>query len=505
MEEQHRVVGGASEIAVHRAGQEAQLLEPRLKGGDPYALVSPLDSQIGAVGLDLTVHQLLHKVVVHFAVHVQAVVALQQLHRALGLGAERAVGSVVQVTQLDQLFLQQLHAVALAALLHGGVSGGRGRGSIEYQRSGSGLGRQGGMLGRAHELLVEQLKVVGVAVQGLVVHQQFLARAVQPGSGLLTLIAVAQFIRFRVPARGGRHPVHGVIRVDYVQIVARRHQLGHMLLEHAGHDLGYTGHGVEAVDLRQPAGAAQIEQIAAVHHEFLHGVVYGQAHVARRVQFDQKGAVFLEQHLVAAEHGLLLVGLEHACAAFQRPLQHGDIYIRLFRGPESQAVGGEPQLLHVALGGKYGRYDQAQCGIIRRDAYDLPVSFLDKIHVSAGLVQHSEPVHVLGQHVVFGALGVQITRSHHHVFQRVARLLIFFAYQVQALAYQAGHSVRPGSLVVHVGVIHAEYVVRSLVHHRRVVVRLVDGSGVQIHAPDAFSSGKARGQRHFGHQQEDYQ
>ena len=48
-------------------------------------------------------------------------------------------------------------------------------------------------------------------------------------------------------------------------------------------------------------------------------------------------------------------------------------------------------------------------------------------------------------------------------------LLIFFAYQVQALAYQAGHSVRPGSLVVHVGVVNADPAAEDIVHGLRVV------------------------------------
>ena len=258
MEEQHRVIGRAAEVAVDRAGQVPKLLEPRLQGGDPFALIPAFYRQVGAVRLYLAVHEFLHELVVHLAVHVEADIALQHLHRVLGLGPVHAVGGIVKVAQLYQLFLQQLDIVAPAALLHGCVGGRRGSRGVQERRSGSGLllGGQRGMLGGAHELLVEQGQVIRVAGKGLVVHQQFLARAVQPGSRLLALVAVAQFIRFRVPAGSGRHAVNGVIRIYYIQVVARRHQLGHMLLEHAGHYLGHTGDGVETVDLGEPAGAA---------------------------------------------------------------------------------------------------------------------------------------------------------------------------------------------------------------------------------------------------------
>ena len=484
--------------AVGGARVVAQRLQFGLHAAHARAAVSALQRQIGIIGGHFAREQHALKLRGRHAGHGHAQIALQLLDGNLRLLAEDAVGGVVQIAQLDQLFLQVLHVrVAVSApeiFVHGGRRGRRGRRRVG--RSGRGRGRRAVGGADVHVVVVPRVLHGAALLQAVVNHKLFAGGGEQRlvlrhvGIGLLE-----QHIG-RVLAGGRAHAIDGVIRVNHIEIFARGHELRHQLAQHAADHLVVAAGQVKARDFRHPAGAAQIVHRAVVGGKGAHVLRDGQREVVHRVQTQAELAGLGQDDFHAGSHRALGYGFfirrkRHA-AAQQLHIQEAAALAR-----KHGAVDGHGQREHRFLAGAGHHVHLAEGRIPRQHMDALRVGAVHIIDVAAHLVQQRvtrnrrrEQLRLAGRsglHLLLAMLGAGLDR----VGQKID------GHAIQS----ARRAVRVRRLIVGVSVMHAHDVVRAAGDQRigvpRLKQRVILPAVYAVNAAAAGQSGRhCHGRRH---------
>ena len=482
--------------AVGGARVVAQRLQFGLHAAHARAAVSVLQRQIGIIGGHFAREQHALQLGGRHAGHGHAQIALQLLDGNLRLLAEDAVGGVIQIAQLDQLFLQVLHVrvavFALQILVHGRNRRGRRR----VGRSGRGRGRRAVGGADVHVVVVPRVLHGAALLQAVVNHKLFAGGGEQRlvlrhvGVGLLE-----QHIG-RVLAGGRAHAIDGVIRVDHIEIFARGHELRHQLAQHAADHLVVAAGQVKARDFRHPAGAAQIVHRAVVGGKGAHVLRDGQREVVHRVQTQAELAGLGQDNFHAGSHralgyGLLVRRKRHA-AAQQLHIQEAAALAR-----KHGAVDGHGQREHRLLAGAGHHVHLAEGRIPRQHMDALRVGAVHIIDVAAHLVQQRvtrnrrcEQLRLAGRsglHLLLALLGAGLDR----VGQKIN------GHAIQS----ARRAVRVRRLIVGVSVMHAHDVVRAAGDQRigvpRLKQRVILPAVYAVNAAAAGQSGShCHGRRH---------
>ena len=485
--------------AVGRAGIIAQRLQLGLHAAYARAAVSALQRQIGIIGGDFAREQHPLQLGGRHAGHGHAEIALQLLDGNLRLLAEDAVGGVVQIAQLDQLFLQVLHVRVAVSALEILVDDRGGRGRRGRRRVGrSGRGRGGRAVGGAdvHVVVVPRVLHGAAFLQAVVNHKLFAGGGEQRlifrhvGVGLLE-----QHVG-RVLAGGRAHAIDGVIRVDHIEIFARGHELRHQLAQHAADHFVVAAGQVKARDFRHPAGAAQIVHRAVVGGKGAHVLRDGQREVVHRVQTQAELAGFGQDDFHAGSHHALgngfLVRRKRHAAAQQLYIQEAAALAR-----KHGAVDGHGQREHRLFAGACHHVHLAEGRIPRQHMDALRVGAVHIIDVAAHLVQQRvtrnrrrEQLGLAGRsglHLLLALLGAGLDRVGQkidgHAIQRARR------------------AVRVRRLIIGVSVMHAHDVVRAAGYQRigvpRLIQRVVLPAVYAVNAAAAGQSGShCHGRRH---------
>ena len=483
-------VGGACVVA--------QRLQFGLHAAHARAAVSALQRQIRIIGGNFAREQHALQLGGRHAGHGHAQIALQLLDGNLRLLAEDAVGGVVQIAQLDQLFLQVLHVrVAVSApeiFVHGGRRGRRGRRRVG--RSGRGRGRRAVGGADVHVVVVPRVLHGAALLQAVVNHKLFAGGGEQRlvlrhvGVGLLE-----QHIG-RVLAGGRAHAIDGVIRVDHIEIFARGHELRHQLAQHAADHLVVAAGQVKARDFRHPAGAAQIVHRAVVGGKGAHVLRDGQREVVHRVQTQAELAGLGQDNFHAGSHralgyGLLVRRKRHA-AAQQLHIQEAAALAR-----KHGAVDGHGQREHRFLAGAGHHVHLAEGRIPRQHMDALRVGAVHIIDVAAHLVQQRVSGDRRREQLrLAGRSGLHLLLAHFGAgLDRVGQKIDSHAIQ------SARRAVRVRRLIVGVSVMHAHDVVRAAGDQRigvpRLKQRVILPAVYAVNAAAAGQSGShCHGRRH---------
>ena len=482
--------------AVGGARVVAQRLQFGLHAAHARAAVSALQRQIGIIGGHFAREQHALQLGGRHAGHGHAQIALQLLDGNLRLLAEDAVGGVIQIAQLDQLFLQVLHVrvavFALQILVHGRNRRGRRR----VGRSGRGRGRRAVGGADVHVVVVPRVLHGAALLQAVVNHKLFAGGGEQRlvlrhvGVGLLE-----QHIG-RVLAGGRAHAIDGVIRVDHIEIFARGHELRHQLAQHAADHLVVAAGQVKARDFRHPAGAAQIVHRAVVGGKGAHVLRDGQREVVHRVQTQAELAGLGQDNFHAGSHralgyGLLVRRKRHA-AAQQLHIQEAAALAR-----KHGAVDGHGQREHRFLAGAGHHVHLAEGRIPRQHMDALRVGAVHIIDVAAHLVQQRVSGDRRREQLrLAGRSGLHLLLAHFGAgLDRVGQKIDSHAIQ------SARRAVRVRRLIVGVSVMHAHDVVRAAGDQRigvpRLKQRVILPAVYAVNAAAAGQSGRhCHGRRH---------